>query len=332
MEEEVSRAGDAAINRRQQSRKRRQNEATVNSDSSAEVNWFRSMLSLPPRKQLAALHTFTAWSAFLAYFVSGVLGVAFPQILNFAFFDMKLSSRESEYVRLNCGLLVVIGFLYIVTARSSPMVIGNGAILGTVPERLFLVTAILIWLYQQALIPFIFTLAFVLLDSTLAVATYVIWSRNTPGASPRKCLGEITEIMLPILSPKQKWSSNCAQIIGYFQIVVSFTFLAQPEIARDALCLDPFGGFTKGLVALFFMSNVVIGWLHVMGGGDGNESFPTAAVFYRLVWSVPLISVMYYFDRIEKGFALAVGTSELISALIIFVPLCIKLLSSKKKN
>ena len=108
--------------------------------------------------------------------------------------------------------------------------------------------------------------------------------------------------------------------------------MAKPEIARDALGLDAFQGFSQGLVALYFMSTVVIGWLHVLGGGDGNGSSPIAAVVYRLVWTVPLVSVMYYFDRIERGFALAVGTSDLISALIIFIPLCIQSLSSKAKN
>ena len=307
-------------------------QATAGSDSSTSGNWFKTMLSIPPRKPLATLQKFTAWSAFLAYFVSGVLGMVFLQILNLTMFDMKLSGRDYEFLRLNCGLIAVIGLLYIAAARSRPMVLGNGAILGTVPERLFVVSAILIWLYHQSLVPFVFAANLTVLDSLLATITYIIWSRNTPGASPKKCVKEIADIMLPILGPPRKWSSTCTQIIGYSQLVLSITFIAQLEIARDALGLDEFVGFSKGMLALFFMSMMVIGWLHVLGGGDGNESTPIAAVFYRLAGTVPLVSVMYYFDRIERGLALAMGISDLISAFIILMSLCTESLPSKAKN
>ena len=290
------------------------------------------MLSLPPRETLATLQRFTAWSTFIAYFANGLLGVAFPVIVNFALFNMKLNGRENEYVRLNCAQLAVIGFLYVVTARSRPKTGGSGAILGTVPERLFFIPAVLIWLYQQSLVPFLFSAAFTLLDSMLSIVTFIIWSRDTPGASPKKCLREIADIMFPTLRPVQKWSSNCTQIVGYFQLVVSLTFMFKPEIARDSLGLDAFGGFSKGLIALFSMSNVVISWLHVLGGGDGNESSPIAAVFYRLVWNVPLVAIMYYFDRIERGFAFTMGISDLLSAFIILISLCMESLSSKAKN
>jgi len=111
-------------------------------------------------------------------------------------------------------------------------------------------------------------------------------------------------------------------------MVVSLTFMAKPEIAPDAMGLDAFGGSSKGLVSLFFMQMTIIGWFHVLGGGDGNESGPIAAVFYRLAWSAPLISVLYYFDGIERGFALALGMADSMSALIISISLCIESLPS----
>lgn len=286
------------------------------------------MLSIPPRQTLTTLRVFTVWSAIMAYLISGILGVAFPQLLSRVFM-MDLSGRyDTGYWRLNCGLLAVIGFLYIVTARSRPAVAGNGALLGTVPERLLFVTSALLWLFRQSLVSLPFAAAFGLLDSTLAIITYVIWSRNTPEASPKKCMGEIAKIMLPILGPARKWSPNCVQIIGYLQMVVSLTFMAKPEIAPDAMGLDAFGGSSKGLVSLFFMQMTIIGWFHVLGGGDGNESGPIAAVFYRLAWSAPLISVLCYFDGIERGFALALGMADSISALIISISLCIESLPS----
>ena len=290
------------------------------------------MLSIPPRQTLTTLRVFTAWSAVMIYLVSGIFGVAFPELMS-RLFMMKLSgSRDQGYWRINCGLLTVIGFLYIVTARSRPAVAGNGAILGTVPERLFFVVSVLAWLLQQSLVSVPFAVAFVIIDSTLAIATYIIWSRNTPEASPKKCLVEIAKIMLPIPGPARclgAWSSNFVQIIGYLQMVISLTFLAKPELARDAMGLDAFDGSSKGLVSLLFMEMAVIGWLHVLGGGDGNESCPIAAVFYRLAWSVPGISLLYFFDGIERGFALALGTADLLSALIISISLCIEALSSK---
>ena len=287
------------------------------------------MLSIPPRQTLTTLRVFTVWSAVMAYLISGILGVAFPQLLSRVFM-MNLSGRcDTGYWRLICGLLAVIGFLYIVTARSRPAVAGNGALLGTVPERLLFVTSTLVGLFRQSLVSLRFAVAFGVLDSTLAIITYVIWSRNTPEASPKKCMGEIAKIMLPTLGPGRKWSSNCVQIIGYLQMVVSFTFMAKPEIARDAMDLDACGDSSKGLLSILFMQTAIIGWFHVLGGGDGNESCPIAAVFYRLAWSAPLISLLYYFDGIERGFALALGIADSMSALIISISLCLEALPSK---
>lgn len=302
-------------------------QATVGSDSYARKTWFHNMLSIPPRQTLTSLNLFTAWSAFMAYVVGGILGVAYPPLS--ALLNMKLSGREQEYWRLSCGALAGIGFFYIVTARSRPMVAGNGAILGTVPERVFFVTAVLMWLFRQSLVPLRVVVTFTLLDTTLATITYIIWSRNTPGASPKKCLVEIAKLMLPILGPAKKCTSNCVQMIGYIQMAISLTFMAKPEIARDAMGLDAFEGYSKGLIALFFMQMAIIGWFHVLGGGDGNESCPIAAVFYRLAWSTPLISLMYYFDCIERGFAVSMGIADLIGAIVILIPLCIEALSSK---
>ena len=294
-------------------------------DGLARANWFRTMLSIPPRKQLTILQKFTAWSAFIAYLSSGVLSVVFPQIVNFALFNMKLSGRDYEYGRLVCSLLAVIGFLYIVIARSSPLVTGDGAILGTVPERLFAVPAALFWFYYQSLIPTIMLAAFVFLDPALAVATYIIWACSTPGASLKRCFEEIAGLVHPFRKPSQKWSSTMTQGIGYFQLVVSLILLAKPEFARDALGLDAFKGYSQGLIAVYFMCTAVIGWLHVLGGGDGNESLPIGAVVYRLGWTMPLVSLMYCFDCIERGFVLALVVSDLISVLIISIPLCIEL-------
>lgn len=283
------------------------------------------MLSIPPRKQFTILQTFTAWSAFIAYLSVGALNVVFPQIVNFALFNMKLSGRDYEYGRLVCALLTVIGFLYIVSARSFPLVTGDGTILGTVPERLFFVPAALFWFYYQSLIPITMLAAFVFLDPALAVATYIIWACSTPGASLKRCFGEIAGLVHPFQNPSQKWSSTMTQGIGYFQLVVSLILLAKSEFARDALGLDSFKGYAQGLIAVYFMSTAVIGWLHVLGGGDGNESLPIGAVVYRLGWTMPIVSLMYCFDCIERGFALALVVSDLMSVLFISIPLCIEL-------
>lgn len=282
------------------------------------------MLSIPPQQTLTTLQVFTQQSAIMVYLVSGMFGVAFPELMS-RLFMMKLSGRGHGYWQLDCGFLTVIGFFYIVTARSRPAVPGNGAILGTVPERLFFVTAVLVWLFQQSLVPVLFAAAFVILDSTLAIATYIIWSRDTPDASPKKCLVEIAKIMLPILGPSRKWSSTFVQIIGYLQMVISVIFLLKPEIARDTMGLDAFDGNSKGLIALLFMQMTIIGWFQVLGGGDGNASCPIAAVFYRVAWDAPLITLMYYFGSIERGLALALGIADSLSALIICFSLCIDL-------
>ena len=147
-----------------------------------------------------------------------------------------------------------------------------------------------------------------------------------------KSLGEIADVVIPILSAKRNWSSNCIQIIGYLKATVSLSFAANTEIARDALGLDTFGEFSKGIVALLLITNAVIGWQQILGGGNGNESTPLAAVFYRLVWSMPLVAVMYHLERIERGLALAIVTADSVSVLLILISLAMDSLSSKKTN
>lgn len=290
-----------------------------------------SIPAIPESQTSATLRVFTMWSAVLAYFISGLLGVVFPELLSALFF-MKLTGRDKAYWRINCALLTVIGFLYIVMAKSRPLITGNGAILGTVPERLLFVVAVLVWLCYQSLLSLPFAAAFSLLDSVLAIVTYIIWYRNTPEASLKKCLVEIGKLMIPILGPAKKWSSNIVQIISYLEMVISVTLIVRPDAARDLMGLDAFQGFSKGMVSVFFMQMVVIGWLQVLGGGDGNEACPIAAVFYRIAWKVPVVSLMYYFNHLERGFALAVAVADLASASVILISLCVEVLPSKKDN
>lgn len=290
------------------------------------------MLFLSPSAPLSTLQKFTVRSAFIAYFASGLLCTAFPDIINFAFYSMKGTGSDIDYFRLNGIALSQIGFFYIVTGRSHAKVAGNGAILGTVPERLFFIPGALIWMYQQSMVPLLFATAFTALDASFALITYIIWYQNTPGASPLKCLNEIGDVMLPTFRPVRNWSSNCTQLIGYLQMAVSLAFAFKPEVARDLLGLEPFGEVSKGMIAVYFMSNIVIGWLQVLGAGNGSGSSPIAAVFYRLVWNVPLFAILFYFEGIERGFAVAVVVADSIGGLLIVLCLYKDSLQSKKMN
>ena len=291
------------------------------------------MVSFPPAAPLTALQTFTAWSAFFMYFVVGLSGGVFPQILNFLFYNMEGSGRDLDYMRICSMALAQIGFWYIVNARSCPKVVGNGAILGTVPERLFFISGALIWMYIQSMIPLRFAIAFTALDSTLAIVTYIIWYQNTPGASLLKCLKEILAVMLPVpFTPIRNWSSSCSQITGYGKLAVSLIFTFRPDIAQDVLGKAPCGEFSKGLISVYFMSNVAIGWLEVLGAGNGNDASPIAAVFYRLAWNVPMFAVMYYLGRMEQGFASAVVVIDSVAGVLVTMCLGIDALSSKKTN
>ena len=85
----------------------------------------------------------------------------------------------------------------------------------------------------------------------------------------------------------------------------------------DALHLHQFPELSDGLLSLYFMNTAAVDWLHVLSGEDGSNSFPIAAVYCRLAWGVPLVSAMCYFGRIERTFAIPIGISETLSALLI---------------
>lgn len=276
-------------------------------------SWYNTMLSFPLKLPMNGIQLFSQWSALVAYLLGGVNTILTPNLVG-EIFKLDLSGNATGYARLTGGALTTIGFLYVISARSRPQVTGNGALLGTVVERLVYVNIILSIGYAYELMPFLFVLTFMVLDSTLALISLVLWYRETEGASLSRCLQEVFKLLLPFKGPSRSASSFGVQIVGYVQISVGVFGTCCTDIFRELLYLDPSRGHSDGLLFVYFVSLTVIGWLHVMGGGGGNLAFAIGAVYYRVTWSIPLILFLCFNEQIEQNLALFLVPFHLISA------------------
>ena len=272
-------------------------------------------MSFPLKHPLSGLQTFTQWSALLAYVFGGLGLMAAPNLAGDVF-GLNLEGNALGYATIGGGGLATVGFLYVVCARSRPQVGECGALLGTILERLTFVNLALICIRAFELVPLTFALALMGLDSTLALVSLVIWYREREGASFKSFIRQIVELLPP---SKNSALSFGIQLVGYSQISIGIFGTFCTDILHDILHLAPFRGHSHGILASYFLSFAVIGWLHVLGGGGGNDTFPISCVFYRFVFSFPLIVCLHFRNQIESGLAMLLALFDLVSALLILI-------------
>jgi hypothetical protein len=83
-------------------------------------------------------------------------------------------------------------------------------------------------------------------------------------------------------------------------------FLIFPNIAHLAFQINPdkIPGFSKGWLSIGFMSSAAIGIIHVLSGGADSRSYNIAVVFYRIMFSIPLIIYLGFLGQIQFALAL----------------------------
>lgn len=87
-------------------------------------DWFKLMLSIPPREPVTRAAVFVQWSSMVAYNLLGLTILAVPQIWK-GFLQLEFSGRTEGYFRLQAVAQFELGFLYIIFARSKFDVPGN---------------------------------------------------------------------------------------------------------------------------------------------------------------------------------------------------------------
>ena len=87
-------------------------------------DWFKLMLSIPPREPLTGAAVFVQWSSMIAYNLFALTVLAAPQTWK-GLLQLEFSGRTEGYFQLQAVALFELGFLYIIFARCKFDVPGN---------------------------------------------------------------------------------------------------------------------------------------------------------------------------------------------------------------
>ncbi|XP_022788807.1 uncharacterized protein LOC111328601 [Stylophora pistillata] len=269
-------------------------------------DWFLFMMSYPRTQPLTNTQKFTQWSAFVTYCLGGGSLLLCPQLWKFLLL-LRFEGRTEGYLRLVGLGVFIIGFIGVISARSSNQVPKHGVILGSIPSRLIGVNGILLMLVLRENIPLSFALVFMLIDTLLPLITLLLWCRETEGSSSGISCRNIFADMAVILS------------IGVFQLFFWLVFVIRPDIASDILQLDEFQAHSAGFLACAFFTLSIHGWYHITNACAVNRPFVPTALFYRVFINVPVLVILVSVDQIEQNLFLALMSLDICISIIILL-------------
>ncbi|XP_078373441.1 uncharacterized protein LOC144657027 [Oculina patagonica] len=281
-------------------------------------DWFKFMLPIPRDEPLTKTEKFTQWSSVLAYVVRGGSLLVCPQLWRFLL-QLDFLGRTEGYLRLIGLDVLVIGFIVIISARSNHQDPKHGAILGSVFSRVLYVNGILLMLVLRDMLPLAFATVFMGLDTLLPLITLVIWCRETQGASVGLFFQDVFTGILKFRGLTSGGSIAAIFVVGVFQLFFWLVFVIRPDIAHNILQLDDFQGHSIGFWAAVFFTLSIHGWYYVINASAVNRSIVPAAVFYRLVFNVPVLIILYLVDQIERNLCLTLLSFDLCTSLVILI-------------
>ena len=286
--------------------------------------WFKKMISFPVQEKLTKTASFTQWTALLAYGGGGLVLLCAPSLWGMLL-AFELSGRVEGYLRLTGVYLITLSFIYIIVARAGSCSSKHGPMLSSILERLVLVNGILLVFIIRNILPLYFALLFILLDTALSLTTLGIWIKETHRTSVLLYFKEVfsscqkrpslNKSTVPYLSVK---------IIGALQICGGVILMTVPQLIQEALKLDPFEYHAEGFLSCSFLLIAIHGWFHIMASGVELAAFTTAALFYRLSFTIPLQFILYICNQIELYLFILLGTCEFIFALILLLSFLLK--------
>lgn len=293
--------------------------------------WFKRMISFPNEEKLTKTALFTQWTALLAYGGGGVALLCAPSLWGILLaFDVQ--QRTQGYLRLIGVYLIALSFIYIIVARSGSCTLKHGPTLSSILERLILVNGVLIMFIFRDILPLYFAIVFIILDTAISVISLCIWIKETTNASFVLYFKEVFGSFETFLYfSKSTITSISVQIIGLLQFCGGVIPVVAPHLIQHALDLSPFQYHAGGFLACVFLLIVIHGWFHVMAGCAELPAFSTAALFYRLSFTLPLLCILYSCDQIELYLFILLGSIEFGFALILLFSTLIQNNQSKTR-
>ena len=285
-------------------------------------DWFKFMLSIPRAKPMTMIQKFTMWSSLIFYCAGGFILLVWVQLWKIVF-RIDFQGRTESYIRLTLLGVFIIGFHLVITARSSDQSPRNGTILGAIFGRLVYVNGFLLMMVVSNMVPLSFALTFIVLDSSLALITLVIWVRETDEASVMLFFQEVFLPILKLRGVTSGYSIAAVFFIGIFTMFFWLVFTIRPDIAQNMFHLDQFQGHSGGFLACVFFTLSLHGWCHVTNTSCVNHPFVSGAIFYRIALSAPVLLVLYLVDQIERNLFIVllsfdISLSGIVSLFAVF--------------
>ena len=280
--------------------------------------WLKIMLSIPRDEPMTKTEKFTQWSCVMAYVMGGCTFLAAPQLWALIL-QLKLEGRSEGYIRVAGIGVIEIGFILLIAARSNFKMSRHQECLTSIPGRLLLVNGILLMMILRDMLPLSFALFYMVLDSSLALITLVIWCLETEGASVVAFCSEIFKPILQCRGPKTGGSTSVIFFLGIFQLFFWLVLVIRPDLAQRVFNLDPFQGYSGGYLAAYFFLVSIHGLYHVVGASNVNRSLSLAFVFYRIFLNVPVFTVLFLVSQIERNLFIALMSFDVLFSVIIII-------------
>ncbi|XP_078372414.1 uncharacterized protein LOC144656069 [Oculina patagonica] len=282
-------------------------------------DWFRFMLSIPRDEPMTKTEKFTQWSFLIAFVVGGITFLVAPELWALIL-QVDLKGRRSEgHIRLVGVSMIEIGLIFLIAARSNHKTSRHQECLTNIPGRLVYVNGMLLMMILRNMLPLSFALLVMVLDTSLALITLVIWCRDTEGASVATFFSEIFAPILQCHGPKAGGSILVIFCLGVIQFVFWLVLAIRPDFAQSIFHLDPFQGYSGGFLAAYFFVVSVHSLYHVVGASNVNRCLSFAFIFYRIVLNVPVFIILFLVDQIERNLFIFLMSFDVSIAVIIFI-------------
>ena len=282
--------------------------------------WLKFMLSIPRDDPMTKTEKFTQWSCLLAYVVGGFTFVVAPQLWALVL-QLELDGRSEGYIRVAGIGVIEIGIILLIAARSSFKTSRHQECLTSILGRLLLVDGILLMMILRDMLPLSFALFYMVLDSSLALVTLVIWRLDTEGASVVTFCNEISASILQCHAPKTGGSPMITFFLGLFQLFYWLVLVIRPDLAQRMFNLDPFQGYSGGYLAAYFFLVSIHGLYHIVGASNVNRCLSLAFVFYRISLNVPVFTILFLVGQIERNLFIVLMSFDVLFCIIIFISL-----------
>ena len=276
------------------------------------------MLSIPRDEPMTKTESFTQWSCVLAYVVGGSTLLAAPQLWAWIL-QLDLEGLSEGYMRVVGIGLMDSGFILYAAARASFKMFRHQECLISIPGRLLVVNGMLLMMILRDMLPLSFALFNMVLDSSLALITLVIWRLETPGASVATFCHEISTSILRCHGPKTGGSTVVVFFLGIFQLFFWLVLAIRPDWAQRMFNLVQLEGYSSGYLAAYFFLVSIHGVYHVVGASNVNRNLSLVFVFYRISLNVPVFTVLFLVGQIERNLFIALMSFDVLFSIMIFI-------------